>query len=34
MTFTETKQLIQKLLEKDIRGFSWEVEYDWRNKVT
>jgi hypothetical protein len=28
MTFNETKQLIQKLLDKGIRRFSWEVERD------
>jgi hypothetical protein len=33
MTFNEIKQLIQKLLDKDIRGFNWELEHDGWNKV-
>jgi len=34
VTFTETKQLIQKSLGKDSRGFTWEVEHNGGNKMT
>jgi hypothetical protein len=31
---TETKQLIKKLLDKNIKVFSWEIEHDGGDKVT